>query len=100
MDINEILGLDKKAFDINYNDYQNWKCITPLQAKEAIKEIVKETLRMAAEDAKILKEISNPMNGNSKKELVSSVMGQRYNFDLYATIDKDSITNVINKIKF
>jgi hypothetical protein len=82
MDINEILGLDKKAFDINYNDYQNWKCITPLQAKEAIKEIVQETLRMAAEDAKVVKSYD------------------KWTFSEDYEVDKDSITNVINKIKF
>ena len=81
MDINEILGLDKKAFDINYNDYQNWKCITPLQAKEAIKEIVKETLRMAAQDAETC--------------YIENTLGS-----LSPIVDKDSITNVINKIKF
>ena len=81
MDINEILGLDKKAFDINYNDYQNWKCITPLQAKEAIKEIVQETLRMAAEDAETC--------------YIENTLGS-----LSPIVDKDSITNVINKIKF
>ena len=85
MDINEILGLDKKAFDINYNDYQNWKCITPLQAKEAIKEIVKETLRMAADNAKVKTTTDVDIDGYPTT---------------FSIVDKDSITNVINKIKF
>ena len=77
IDINEILGLDTKAYDSNYNDYQNWKCITPLQAKEAIKEIVEKTLELAAENA---------------EAEYSGISG-------YGIIDKQSITNVINKIK-
>ena len=85
MDINEILGLDKKAFDINYNDYQDWKCITPLQAKEAIKEIVKETLRMAADNAKVKTTTDVDIDGYPTT---------------FSIVDKDSITNVINKIKF
>lgn len=85
MDINEILGLDKKAFDINYNDYQNWKCITPLQAKEAIKEIVKETLRMAADNAKVKTTTDVDIDGYPTT---------------FSIVDKDSITNVYNKIKF
>jgi len=50
MNIDEILGLDSKAYDSNYNDYQNWKCITPLQAKQATKEIVEGVLQMAADE--------------------------------------------------
>lgn len=92
IDINEILGLDKKAFDINYNDYQNWKCITPLQAKEAIKEIVQETLRMAAEDARI-----NFHDGQFKEDKPLTYFQLGVN---NLQIDKDSITNVINKINF
>ena len=91
MDINEILGLDKKAFDINYNDYQNWKCITPLQAKQAIREIVKETLRMAAEDARM-----NFHDGQFKEDEPLTYFQLGVN---NLQIDKDSITNVINKIK-
>lgn len=77
MNIDEILGLDSKAYDSNYNDYQNWKCITPLQAKQAIKEIVEGVLKMAAEDAKT-----------------------RINSEFCIAVDKQSILNVINKINF
>ena len=66
MDIDEILERHNKAFNL-----QN--VILKANAKQAIKEIVKETLRMAAENAKI---------------------------STYFVVDKDSITNVINKIKF
>ena len=66
MDIDEILERHNKAFNL-----QN--VILKANAKQAIKEIVKETLIMAAENAKI---------------------------STYFKVDKDSITNVINKIKF
>lgn len=100
IDINEILGLDKKAFDINYNDYQNWKCITPLQAKEAIKEIVKETLRMAAEDAELECRIYEKFAGKYSAEIFGQEVCINTDERQYIGIDKDSITNVYNKIKF
>ena len=81
MNIDEILGLDSKAYDSNYNDYQNWKCITPLQAKQAIKEIVEGVLQMAAEDAETC--------------YIEDRLGT-----LTPIIDKQSILNVINKINF
>jgi len=77
MNIDEILGLDSKAYDSNYNDYQNWKCITPLHAKQAIKEIVEGVLKMAAEDAKT-----------------------RINSEFCIAVDKQSILNVKDKITF
>ena len=49
--------------------------------KEAIKEIVKETLRMAAQDAETC--------------YIENTLGS-----LSPIVDKDSITNLINKIKF
>lgn len=71
MNIDEILGLDSKAYDSNYNDYQNWKCITPLQAKQAIKEIVEGVLKMASDEV-----------------------------EASAVVDKQSILNVKDKITF
>ena len=76
MDIDEILERHNKAFNL-----QN--VILKANAKQAIKEIVKETLRMAAEDAR-LKRADNEFDAM---------------FNPF-TVDKDSITNVINKIKF
>jgi len=75
MNINEILERHNKAFNL-----QN--VILKTNAKEAIKEIVKETLRMAAEDAKVVKSYD------------------KWTFSEDYEVDKDSITNVINKIKF
>jgi len=69
MNINEILERHNQE-DLTYN----------VRAKQAIKEIVKETLRMAAQDA----ETKPHWSGH----------------DEYNIVDKDSITNVINKIKF
>jgi len=74
MDIDEILERHNKAFNL-----QN--VILKANAKQAIKEIVKETLRMAADDAGICI-VQDKKHG----EII--------------VIDKDSITNVINKIKF
>ena len=85
MNIDEILGLDSKAYDSNYNDYQNWKCITPLQAKQAIKEIVEGVLQMAVENADVVD--IRTVNGNGE-------------ISEYYVVDKKSILNVINKIKF
>jgi len=81
MNINDILGLDSKAYDSNYNDYQNWKCITPLHAKQAIKEIVEGVLQMAAEDAETC--------------YIEDRLGT-----LTPIIDKQSILNVKDKITF
>ena len=80
MNIDEILGLDSKAYDSNYNDYKNWKCITPLQAKQAIKEIVEGVLQMAADEAKI--------------KLCDTESGSHFG------VDKQSILNVKDKITF
>ena len=85
MNIDEILGLDSKAYDSNYNDYQNWKCITPLQAKQAIKEIVEGVLQMAVENADVVD--IRTVNGNGE-------------ISEYYVVDKKSILNVINKINF
>jgi len=83
MNIDEILGLDSKAYDSNYNDYQNWKCITPLQAKQAIKEIVEGVLQMAADEAK------------------TEVLYQPTGFKKWITqVDRQSILNVKDKITF
>lgn len=82
MNIDEILGLDSKAYDSNYNDYKNWKCITPLQAKQAIKEIVEGVLQMAADDAEAIDSLNTGFSGKA------------------ASVDKQSILNVINKINF
>ncbi len=71
MNINEILERHNQE-DLTYN----------VRAKQAIKEIVKETLRMAAEDAKVVKSYD------------------KWTFSEDYEVDKDSITNVINKIKF
>ena len=85
MNIDEILGLDSKAYDSNYNDYQNWKCITPLQAKQAIKEIVEGVLQMTVENADVVD--IRTVNGNGE-------------ISEYYVVDKKSILNVINKINF
>ena len=85
MNIDEILGLDSKAYDSNYNDYQNWKCITPLQAKQAIKEIVEGVLQMAVENADVVD--IRTVNGNGE-------------ISEYYVVDKKSILNVKDKIKF
>lgn len=85
MNIDEILGLDSKAYDSNYNDYKNWKCITPLQAKQAIKEIVEGVLQMAVENADVVD--IRTVNGNGE-------------ISEYYVVDKKSILNVINKINF
>ena len=74
MDIDEILERHNKAFNL-----QN--VILKANAKQAIKEIVKETLRMAAQDAETC--------------YIETTLGS-----LSPIVDKDSITNVINKIKF
>ena len=71
MNINEILERHNQE-DLTYN----------VRAKQAIKEIVKETLRMAADDAKGVKSYD------------------MWTFSEDYEVDKDSITNVINKIKF
>lgn len=85
MNIDEILGLDSKAYDSNYNDYHNWKCITPLQAKQAIKEIVEGVLQMAVENADVVD--IRTVNGNGE-------------ISEYYVVDKKSILNVKDKIKF
>ena len=85
MNIDEILGLDSKAYDSNYNDYQNWKCITPLQAKQAIKEIVEGVLQMAVENADVVD--IRTVNGNGE-------------ISEYYVVDKKSILNVKDKITF
>ena len=87
MNIDEILGLDSKAYDSNYNDYQNWKCITPLQAKQAIKEIVEGVLKMAADDAEVIQKFESQDELNH--EMVYSNI-----------VDKQSILNVKDKITF
>lgn len=87
MNIDEILGLDSKAYDSNYNDYQNWKCITPLQAKQAIKEIVEGVLKMAADDAEVIQKFESQDELNH--EMVYSNI-----------VDKQSILNVKDKIIF
>lgn len=68
-----------------YNDYQNWKCITPLQAKQAIKEIVEGVLQMAVENADVVD--IRTVNGNGE-------------ISEYYVVDKKSILNVKDKIKF
>ena len=78
MDIDEILERHNKAFNL-----QN--VILKTNAKQAIKEIVKETLRMAADDAKV------------KTTTEVDIDGYPTTFSI---VDKDSITNVYNKIKF
>ena len=60
--------------------------------KQAIKEIVQETLRMAAEDARM-----NFHDGQFKEDKPLTYFQLGVN---NLQIDKDSITNVINKIKF
>ena len=85
MNIDEILGLDSKAYDSNYNDYQNWKCITPLQAKQAIKEIVEGVLQMSVENAVVVD--IRTVNGNGE-------------ISEYYVVDKKSILDVKDKIKF
>ena len=59
--------------------------------KQAIREIVKETLRMAAEDARM-----NFHDGQFKEDKPLTYFQLGVN---NLQIDKDSITNVINKIK-
>jgi hypothetical protein len=54
-------------------------------AKQAIKDIIQETLRMAADDAKV------------KTRTEVDIDGYPTTFSI---VDKDSITNVITKIKF
>jgi len=78
MDIDEILERHNKAFNL-----QN--VILKANVKEAIKEIIQETLRMAAEDAEV------------KTITEVDIDGYPTTFSI---VDKDSITNVINKIKF
>jgi hypothetical protein len=82
MNINEILGIDTKAYNSNYDDYQNWKSITPFEAKRAIKEIVEQTIKKCAENAEVKKE---------KDDLLRVSFTQ---------IDKESILNTINEIIF
>ena len=80
MNVDEILRIDTKAFESNYNDYQNWKSITPLQAKEAIREIVMQTIQMCAENAKTIQD---------KDSFYQS----------YTIVDKESILKTIEQIK-
>ncbi len=53
--------------------------------KQAIKDIVKETLRMAADNAKVKTTTDVDIDGYPTT---------------FSIVDKDSITNVYNKIKF
>lgn len=55
------------------------------RCKQAIKEIVKETLRMAEDNAKVKTTTDVDIDGYPTT---------------FSSVDKDSITNVINKIKF
>ena len=74
MDIDKILERYNQE-DLTYN----------AKAKQAIKEIVKETLRMAADNAKVKTTTDVDIDGYPTT---------------FSIVDKDSITNVINKIKF
>lgn len=84
MDIDEILEIHYASKFISTKSGQNYPIhygeLNPY-LKEAIKEIVKETLRMAAQDAETC--------------YIENTLGS-----LSPIVDKDSITNVINKIKF
>ena len=67
--------------------------------KQAIKEILTETLQMAADEAEI--EIRHYSKFGGK--YTSENIGQEVNIDdmnNYIGIDKESITSLINKIKF
>jgi len=75
INIDEILGLDSKQM-ANNPDYQNWKSITPKEAKQAIKEIVERVLELAAENAETICD------------------------NLIIKVDKEIITNTINQIEF
>ena len=77
MDINEIL---EKHINLNYVN-----TATQGQYKQAIKDIVKETLRMAADNAKVKTTTDVDIDGYPTT---------------FSIVDKDSITNLINKIKF
>lgn len=85
MDIDEILEIHYASKFISTKSGQNYPIhygeLNPY-LKEAIKEIVKETLRMAAQDAKVVKSYD------------------KWTFSEDYEVDKDSITNLINKIKF
>lgn len=61
----------------------NKKSIDCENAKEAIKEIITETLKEAAENAEVETHYPNPFTSES-----------------YERVNKNSITSVINKVKF
>lgn len=75
-------------------DFQVIDCM-----KEAVSQAIEITLRKAAENVKILQTISNPMTGNSKQKVVTYIVGNYHDMDLSASIDKDSILNLKNKLK-
>jgi len=89
MDIDKILERYNQE-DLTYN----------AKAKQAIKEIVKETLRMAAEDAELECRIYEKFAGKYSAENFGQEVCINTDERQYIGIDKDSITNVINKIKF
>ena len=88
MDIDEILEIHYASKFISTKSGQNYPIhygeLNPY-LKEAIKEIVKETLRMAADNAKVKTTIDVDIDGYPTT---------------FSIVDKDSITNVYNKIKF
>ena len=95
MDIDEILEIHYASKFINTKSGQNYPIhygeLNPY-LKQAIREIVKETLRMAAQDARM-----NFHDGQFKEDKPLTYFQLGVN---NLQIDKDSITNLINKIKF
>ena len=86
MDIDEILErhyTSCKAYNSVYKD-SYFKATYNHFIKETIKEIVKETLRMAADGAKVKTTTEVDIDGYPT---------------YFSIVDKESITNAINKIK-